>query len=86
MEPIMTTKRRAASRPRRTERVEPDLDAFVAGTRAARELQEALRGAGFVFPSLRGDCPVADQGHVKLGGLSAGEALRFAAWLRGRTA
>jgi hypothetical protein len=61
-------------------------DPLAAGTRAARELQEALRATGFVFPSLAGDYPVAGQGHVRLGGISAGEALRFAAWVREQTA
>jgi hypothetical protein len=53
----MVAKASAAQGARRVERVEPEPDLFTVGTRAARELQAALRAAGFVFPSLRGDTP-----------------------------
>lgn len=55
------------------------------GKRAARELAQALKAAGFTFPSLNGDFPVMGQARVQLGGLSAEEASRLANWLRERT-
>ncbi|MEY9969082.1 hypothetical protein ABIA33_007169 [Streptacidiphilus sp. MAP12-16] len=61
-----------------------NLNPMEEGQEAARELDTALRMVGFLFPSLRGDFPVHTGGHVQLGGLSAAEARRFAAWLRGQ--
>ncbi|NLU67076.1 hypothetical protein HCC30_07295 [Streptomyces sp. HNM0574] len=52
------------------------------GDDAARELQSALKEAGFTFPSLTGDYPVNGRGHVALGGMSAEEALRLARYVR----
>jgi hypothetical protein len=60
-------------------------DPLTDGALAARDLDDALPGAGFDFPSLIGDWPVAGQGHVRLGGIPAAEAHRFAAWLRAVT-
>jgi hypothetical protein len=60
-------------------------DPLTEGALAARDLDEALSGAGFDFPLLIGDWPVAGQGHVRLGGIPTAEAHRFAAWLRAVT-
>ncbi|WP_411128351.1 hypothetical protein [Streptomyces sp. x-19] len=59
--------------------------ALAQGQRVAEELASALAAAGFTFPSLRGDYPVMDRGRVELGGISASEASRLAAWIRERT-
>jgi hypothetical protein len=56
------------------------------GQRAASELDAALRAAGFLFPSIRGDFPTHGGGMVKLGGMSAREASRLATWLREQVA
>ncbi|MGW8377716.1 hypothetical protein [Streptomyces sp. ODS28] len=66
----------------REDRRERAADALQSGADAARALQEALKEAGFCFPSLTGGFPVANRGHVELGGLAADEALRLAAHLR----
>ncbi|GGU67848.1 hypothetical protein GCM10010211_36610 [Streptomyces albospinus] len=55
------------------------------GRIAAQELASALASAGFTFPSLHGDFPVMNRAHVQLGGMSAAEAFRLAAWIRERT-
>lgn len=55
------------------------------GQRAAEELASALATVGFVFPSLRGGFPVLERGRVELGGISASEVFRLAAWIRERT-
>ncbi|MET8677740.1 hypothetical protein ABZW18_09155 [Streptomyces sp. NPDC004647] len=60
-------------------------NALKTGRRAADDLADALRAAGFTFPSLSGDFPVMDRALVQLGGLSADEAFRLAAWVRERT-
>ncbi|MER7990654.1 hypothetical protein ABTY53_34470 [Streptomyces noursei] len=61
------------------------LTALAQGQRAAEELASALAAAGFVFPSLRGDYPVLERGRVELGGISASEVFRLAAWIQERT-
>jgi hypothetical protein len=60
-------------------------DALKTGRRAAEDLADALRGAGFKLPSLAGDFPVMDRAYVQLGGLAAAEAFRLAAWIREQT-
>lgn len=57
-------------------------DALKSGQRAAEDLADALKAAGFTFPSLAADLPVMNRGFVRLGGLSAEEAVRLAAWIR----
>ncbi|PJN34552.1 hypothetical protein CG747_39265 [Streptomyces sp. CB02959] len=59
--------------------------ALAQGQRAAEELASALAAVGFVFPSLRGGYPVLERGRVELGGISASEVFRLAAWIRERT-
>ncbi|WP_274913897.1 hypothetical protein [Streptomyces sp. WZ-12] len=59
--------------------------ALAQGQQAAQELASALATAGFVFPSLRGGYPVMERGRVELGGISASEVFRLAAWIRERT-
>lgn len=60
-------------------------DALREGDRAARELADALKLAGFTLPSLRGDFPsVTDQPLVQLGGASASLVRELAAWIAAR--
>ncbi|MFE7316341.1 hypothetical protein ACFU7T_25115 [Streptomyces sp. NPDC057555] len=58
--------------------------ALAQGSQAAKELAAALAIAGFVFPSLQGGYPVMERGRVELGGISASEVFRLAAWIRER--
>lgn len=52
--------------------------ALRAGESAVRGLREALARVGIVLPSVRASMPVNGQGHVDLGGCSAGTAVRLA--------
>jgi hypothetical protein len=55
------------------------------GRRAAEELADALARADCKLPSLNGGFPVMGQPYVNLGGASAAEVFRLAAWIRERT-
>ncbi|MFF0260726.1 hypothetical protein ACFYR2_18075 [Streptomyces microflavus] len=60
-------------------------EALVEGSAAARDLDEALRLAGFSLPSLYGDiATITDKALVHLGGASAELVRELAAWIRER--
>jgi hypothetical protein len=74
----MTTSPFELTATERRERDKRDRDALRAGDVAVAGLREALARVGVTLPSARTAMPVAGQGHVELGGCSAGTATRLA--------
>lgn len=58
------------------------LEALQEGERAARELRDAMKLTGVLFPSLISGFPACGMARVELGGMGAEAALQLAAWIR----